>query len=120
MEARRYFYRYSEHALDLCDVLSAYGSRDKCSLNDLCRLFGYPGKPEGINGSQVAAYVAAGRIEEVAAYAETDVVSTYRLYLRYELFRGALTTDGFEESEDQPPQFHLRASRREGPSRLPA
>ncbi len=26
------------------------------------------------------------RIEEVAAYAETDVVSTYRLYLRYELF----------------------------------
>lgn len=32
-----------------------------------------------------------GRIKEVADYCETDAVNTYRIWLRYELFRGRLT-----------------------------
>jgi hypothetical protein len=40
-----------------------------------------------------------GRVAEVAAYCETDVVNTYRLWLRYELFRGRLTENGLRESE---------------------
>lgn len=100
LDARGYFKRYTDDALDLCDVLSSFDSRCKMSLNDLCRVLGYPGKPDDIDGSQVAAYVAAGRLLEVACYCETDVVSTYRVFLAYELFRGALSRDGHDASEE--------------------
>jgi 3'-5' exonuclease len=36
----------------------------------------------------------------VAAYCETDVVSTYRVWLVYELFRGRLSRAEFEASEE--------------------
>jgi len=39
-----------------------------------------------------------GKIKEVADYCETDVVGTYQLWLRYELFRGTLSRDSFEAS----------------------
>jgi 3'-5' exonuclease len=100
LESRRYFYRYGTDALDLCDVLACFDAREKVSLNDLCRALGYPGKPVDIDGSQVARYVEEGRIAEVAAYCETDVVSTFRVWLTYELFRGALTQEQFRASEE--------------------
>ena len=96
---RNYFYRFSEHAVDLCDVLSSYGSSGKVKLDDLAKAFGLPGKPEGMEGSQVDAYVQAGRIREVAEYCESDVINTYRVWLRYEVFRGALSHVEFELSE---------------------
>jgi len=96
---RNYFYRFSEHAVDLCDVLSSYGSSGKMKLDDLAKAFGLPGKPDGMEGSQVDAYVQAGRIREVAAYCESDVINTYRVWLRYEVFRGALSQVEFELSE---------------------
>jgi predicted PolB exonuclease-like 3'-5' exonuclease len=40
-----------------------------------------------------------GRIEEIADYCETDVINTYRVWLRYELFRGRLTDPEYEASE---------------------
>ena len=97
---RPYFNRYSDDALDLCDVLSSYDPRSKVSLDGLSRFLGLAGKPEGVDGSQVAALVKAGRIQEVAAYCESDVVNTYRIWLRYELFRGVLTRDGWRLSEE--------------------
>ena len=51
---------------------------------------GLEGKPDGIDGSQVEAYCNAGRIQEIADYCQSDVINTYRLWLRYELFRGRL------------------------------
>ena len=65
----------------------------------MSRALGFPGKPDGIDGSEVDRYVQEGRISEVAAYAETDVVTTYRLSLVYELFRGTLTRAEFGASE---------------------
>jgi hypothetical protein len=32
-------------------------------------------------------------------YCESDVVNTYRVWLRYELFRGELNTQSYEASE---------------------
>jgi len=96
---RNYFYRFSEHAVDLCDVLSSYGSSGKVKLDDLAKAFGLPGKPDGMEGSQVDAYVQAGRIREVAEYCESDVINTYRVWLRYEVFRGALSHVELELSE---------------------
>ena len=52
-----------------------------------------------MGGADVERYCREGRIAEVAAYCETDVVNTYRVWLRYELFRGRLTENGLRASE---------------------
>jgi len=49
--------------------------------------------------------VAAGRIAEVAQYCESDVLNTYRLWLIYELFRGAITAEQLAFSEAQAADF---------------
>src|SRR5215217_9759513 len=77
----------------------SYSPSGKVSLNDLCRALGFAGKPDGMDGGEVELYVQEGRIGEVAAYCETDVVNTYRVWLVYELFRGTLTKTEFEASE---------------------
>jgi len=79
LAARPYFNRYTEDAIDLCDVLSSFSSLNKPSLHELCRVMGLPGKPDGIGGADVERYCREGRIAEVAAYCETDVVNTYRI-----------------------------------------
>ncbi len=91
LECRRYWYRYSDDCLDLCDSLSCSGAGGKVSLNDLCRALGFPGKPDGMDGSEVDRFVQEGRLAEVAGYCETDVISTYRIWLVYELFRRTIT-----------------------------
>ena len=53
----------------------------------------------GIDGGEVERYFRDGKIKEVADYCETDVVSTYQVWLRYELFRGTLSQDVFEASQ---------------------
>ena len=85
--------------LDLCDALASFDRRAMVSLHELCRVLGFPGKPEGIDGSQVESYYRAGRIKEIAEYCETDVVNTYRAWLRYELFRGGLSPEEHRQSE---------------------
>jgi predicted PolB exonuclease-like 3'-5' exonuclease len=96
---RPYFNRYTEDSIDLCDALSSFSAQNKASLNELCAVMGLPRKPDGMSGADVERYCGEGRIKEVAAYCETDVVSTYRVWLRYELFRGRLTEDGLRASE---------------------
>jgi 3'-5' exonuclease len=96
---RNYFNRYTDDAIDLCDLLAAFDRGSKVSLHDLARVLGLPGKPDGIDGSQVDTFCRAGRFKEVADYCETDVVNTYRIWLRHELFKGALTPAGYEKSE---------------------
>jgi predicted PolB exonuclease-like 3'-5' exonuclease len=88
---RPYFNRYTEDALDLCDALSSFNAQGRATLHELCRVMGLPGKPQGIDGSEVAQYHRDGRIQEIANYCETDIVNTYRIWLRHELFRGNLT-----------------------------
>jgi predicted PolB exonuclease-like 3'-5' exonuclease len=99
LSLRPYFNRYTEDAIDLCDVLSSFSPQNKASLHELCRVMGIPGKPDGIGGADVERYCREGRIAEVAAYCETDVVNTYRVWLRYELFRGRLSENGLRASE---------------------
>jgi predicted PolB exonuclease-like 3'-5' exonuclease len=96
---RSYFNRYTEDAIDLCDVLSSFSFQNKPSLHELCRVMGLPGKPDGIGGAEVERWCREGRVAEVAAYCETDVANTYRVWLRYELFRGRLTESGLRASE---------------------
>jgi predicted PolB exonuclease-like 3'-5' exonuclease len=114
LNCRSYFNRYSEDCLDLCDALASFDARSKIGLDALCRVLGLPGKPEGIDGSQVADFVKQGRIQEVADYCETDVVNTYRVFLRYQLFRGNITAEQHAASEADV-ETMLRAKVREKP-----
>jgi 3'-5' exonuclease len=105
LSSRPYFNRYTEDAVDLCDVLSSYNSQGKVTLHELCRVMGLPGKPDGIGGGEVEKFYRDGRIREIAEYCESDVVNTYRVWLRHELFRGRLSTDGFLASEPKLVDF---------------
>jgi len=97
--ARPYFNRYTDDALDLCDVLASFSSRARGTLHEICRVLGLPGKGEGISGAMVEGYYREGRVREIAEYCETDVINTYRVWLRYQLFRGGVTSEQFEASE---------------------
>jgi predicted PolB exonuclease-like 3'-5' exonuclease len=105
LNARNYFARQSDAALDLCETLASFDQRAKVKLDLLCKTLGFPGKPGGIDGSQVETYVAEGRIAEVAAYCETDVINTYRAWLTYELFHGRLAHETWVASEDNLRDF---------------
>jgi 3'-5' exonuclease len=99
MHNRAYFHRYTDDNVDLCDVLSSFSFGAKVKLDELSRIMGLPGKPDGIDGSQVETYFNAGRFQEIADYCKSDVINTYRLWLRHELFRGRLDQSQFEYSE---------------------
>ena len=99
MHNRPYYHRYTDDNVDLCDVLSSFSFGAKAKLDEMTRLMGLPGKPDGIDGSQVEAFYKAGRIQEIADYCQSDVVNTYRLWLRHELFRGRLDQSQFDYSE---------------------
>ena len=85
-----YLGRYHTRHLDLMDVLAMYQPRASAGLDAMARLCGFPGKL-GIDGSQVHAAFAAGKIDEIRRYCETDAMNTYLLYLRFQLMRGTLT-----------------------------
>jgi len=99
LSKRSYFNRYTTDALDLCDVLASFNAKGRVSLDVLAKILGFAGKPADLDGSQVEAYCNAGRIAEIASYCESDVINTYRIWLRYELFRGALTAEAYAKSE---------------------
>jgi 3'-5' exonuclease len=113
LQVRPYFHRYSEDALDLCDVLGSYVPGGKVKLDEVSRILGFAGKPEGLDGSRVEEMIIAGEIDEVARYCESDVLNTYRVWLVYELFRGAITQEQLNWSEAQIRNFFL-ASRKSG------
>jgi 3'-5' exonuclease len=99
LSTRPYFHRYTEDAVDLCDALSSFSPGGKATLHEISRVMGLPGKPKGIDGAEVEHYFNEGKIKEIADYCETDVVGTYQVWLRYELFRGTLSQDAFEASQ---------------------
>ena len=57
---RPYFNRYTEDAIDLCDVLASFSPQNKASLHELCRVMGLPGKPDTISGETLRGTCAKG------------------------------------------------------------
>ena len=105
LQVRQYFHRYTEDALDLCDVLGSYVPGAKVKLDDVSKILGLAGKPADIDGGRVEEMVLAGQIEEVARYCESDVLNTYRVWLVYELFRGSITAEQLAWCEKQMRDF---------------
>ena len=111
LAARPYFHRYTEDAVDLCDVLASFSSHAKATLHELCRVMGLPGKPNGMTGAEVEKYYRDGHIREIAEYCESDVLNAYRVWLRHELFRGRLSHAEFQASEANLADFVATRSR---------
>lgn len=105
LASRSYFHRYTSDALDLCDELSSFSFGAKVKLDELSKALGFPGKPTAMDGSEVETYFREGRIKEIAEYCESDVLNTYRIWLRYELFCGRLSKTGYEASENSISDF---------------
>ena len=84
-----YLSRFHERHTDLMDVLSGYQPRAKASLSDMAYLLGLPGKL-GFSGDKVWEAYAAGHLQGIRRYCETDVLNTWLIYLRYQLMRGHL------------------------------
>ena len=89
-----YISRYHARHTDLMDVLASYNPRGNAPLDDLAKLCGFAGKL-GMDGSQVWGAFQAGKLDEIRAYCETDVVNTYLLYLRFQQMRGALDREQY-------------------------
>jgi hypothetical protein len=65
LAARQYFHRYTEDAVDLCDVLSSFAPNTKASLNEVSQIIGMPGKPESMDGTEVERYFLEGKIKQI-------------------------------------------------------
>lgn len=110
-----YLSRYHSRHTDLMDVLSGYQGRAVAPLDEVATLLGFPGKM-GMSGAKVWDNYLDGDIVGIRNYCETDVLNTYLVYLRFELMRGHLTDEGYQEEcqvvrdflEGQP-QAHLQA-----------
>ena len=91
-----YISRYHARHLDLMDLLAMYQPRANAPLDELAQLIGLPGKL-GMDGSKVWEAYCKGELPAICAYCETDVVNTYLVYLRFQLMRGQLTQDGYQQ-----------------------
>ena len=56
-------------------------------------------RPSRVQRREVEKYYRDGHIRQIAEYCESDVLNTYRVWLRYELFRGRLSDAEFQASE---------------------
>ncbi|WP_037586385.1 3'-5' exonuclease [Stenoxybacter acetivorans] len=91
-----YISRYHTRHCDLMDLLALYQARANAPLDDMAKLCGFPGKL-GMDGSQVWAAYQRGELAEIRQYCETDAANTYLMYLRFDLMRGFLDADAYEQ-----------------------
>jgi predicted PolB exonuclease-like 3'-5' exonuclease len=84
---------------------AAISPQAKATLHELCQVMGLPGKPDGTTGAEVERYYRDGHIRQIAEYCESDVLNTYRMWLRHELLRGRLSDAEFRASEANLAEF---------------
>jgi predicted PolB exonuclease-like 3'-5' exonuclease len=82
--------------LDLMDVLAMFNARANAPLDEIAQLCGFPGKL-GMDGSRVWDAYKNGEIEAIRNYCETDVANTHLVFLRFQLMRGHLTLEAYED-----------------------
>jgi len=90
--------RYAtEYHVDLLEVFSDHGASARCSMHEVACSFGIPGKLETA-GDDVRGMFESGEIEAIRNYCETDVCTTLLLFLRWQLFTGALSEGAYARS----------------------
>lgn len=103
-----YGYRYSEeNHCDLLDALTDFGAAKPMKLDDIARLLGLPGKL-GIDGGDVAGLFEEGELGRIRHYCETDVLTTYLVYLHHRFHTGYLTKKALQDSIDSARNYLVR------------
>ena len=103
--------------IDMADTLTDFGAaRGMPKLDEVCTLLNLPGKLD-IDGSRVCDMFAAGKVQEIRDYCETDVLNTYLLYLHYQRLTGAASPDALAQefaavktmlAKEGPQKLHLQ------------
>lgn len=91
-----YLSRFHWRHIDLMDVLAGYQMRATAPLDEIATMLGFPGKL-GMSGAKVWDSYLAGDLGGIRDYCETDVLNTYLVYLRFELMRGRLMHEQYDE-----------------------
>ena len=95
-----YGHRYShDWHCDLSEVLSDHGASARVRLNEVCAVFGLPGKMETAGGD-VAGHYDNGDVGAIRDYCELDALNTYLVYLRYMLHTARLTRAAYDRAID--------------------
>lgn len=84
---------------DVLEQLTDYGASGKVSLHEVATAFNIPGKID-VNGGGVWDLYQDGKINEIRDYCETDVMSTYLLYLRWRLLGGFISREAHDRCCD--------------------
>ena len=97
-EGRDYFSDFGDFHVDLMKIVGGKG-RENPSLNEMAAICGFPGKID-TDGQQIADLWLAGKLSQIIAYNEFDVLTTYLLWLRTAKFAGKVSEKAyFEELE---------------------
>ncbi len=94
-----YISRYHTRHLDLMDLLALYSGRANAPLDQLAKLYGFPGKL-GMDGGEVWPAWQRGEIAGIRDYCETDVVNTWLVFLRFQKMRGILNAGQYDQEID--------------------
>jgi hypothetical protein len=99
-----YLSRFHWRHLDLMDVLSGWQNRARAPLQEIAVMLGFPGKL-GMAGDQVWATWLRDGVVPIRNYCETDALNTYLVYLRFQVIRGLLGSDGLRAEIDRVRAF---------------
>ncbi|MDQ6973778.1 MAG: 3'-5' exonuclease [Mariprofundaceae bacterium] len=85
--------RYSSvYHVDLLEVLSDYGASIRCSLREIAAAFHVP---QMLNEESVMALFESGELSVLRHQCEADVCSILLIFLRWQLFQGALNQESY-------------------------
>jgi predicted PolB exonuclease-like 3'-5' exonuclease len=105
LASRPHFNRYTEDAIDLCDVLSAFSSQAKSKPTRTVPSNGLAGEAGWDDRCRSREILPGWPYPRDCGVRESDVLNTYRVWLRYELFRGRLSQPEFQGSEANLVEF---------------
>ena len=91
-----YLNRYHWRHIDLMDVLAGFSPRAFAPLDEIAVMLGFPGKL-GMSGADVWDVFLGGGIGKIREYCETDVLNTFLVYLKWEVVRGTLSPEQFDQ-----------------------
>jgi hypothetical protein len=91
-----YTHRYHDRHTDLMDVIAGYQLNAGVNLGEMSRFLELPSQPH-LHSNQIEALYFQGRLVDIRAYCEINVLDTYLIFLRFELMRGNLETTAYEQ-----------------------
>lgn len=102
-----YFSNKSEAIVDLMETICGWGSKSRARLDEMASACGIPGKL-GIEGSQVCGVYYSeeeNSHQRIIDYCETDVGTTYLLWLETALLSGHVTQEEYLKEKNQFYEF---------------